>query len=220
MGGLPTSIVLFALLVLSTSAQTQPAQVFITWKARNFYPSYFEGKALPTLNSPVTVSMEAAKNGAWLDTSPYDISWELDGKYIGGGRGVKQATFIVTKGAGDTHFIRVSMTRGEETIGASLRIPVGNHTVVIDAPYPNGRGKGGAITLRAIPFFFNLSSLSDFSFMWIVDGTRQNTGSDSALTISGNSDLAPRTFSVSLEAQNQANPQEIASARGQFSIQP
>ncbi|MFH0806642.1 MAG: hypothetical protein V1885_02885 [Candidatus Brennerbacteria bacterium] len=213
-------LVSIAIWYAGVSAQTSLSQAFITWKASNFYPAFFKGKALPSLTSPISVAVEATKNGVLLDLSQTEILWEVDGKFIGGGRGVKQATFTATKGPGDAHFVHVSAFHGAETIETSLRIPTVQPILVIDAPYRGGRGSGGTMTLRAVPFFFNLSSLSDLSFAWTVDGMRQSVGSDTELTVSGSSNLAPRTFSVSLEAQNQRNLQEIAATRAQFSIEP
>lgn len=202
------------------SAQRDPIQAFITWKALNFYPAYFEGKALPSLNSPVTLAVEAARNSVLLDLSQAEITWEVDGKFIAGGRGVKRATFTVRKGVGDTHFARVSILLNRETFETSLRIPVAASAVVIDAPYPEARGSGGGITLRALPFFFNAVSLSDLSFSWLIDGERASAGSDSELTISGNAARGTRAFRVTLEAQNLRNLQETAVTKGQFSIAP
>ncbi|MDP3974946.1 MAG: hypothetical protein Q8P88_01505 [Candidatus Jorgensenbacteria bacterium] len=201
-------------------AQSQLGQVFITWKTSNFYPAYFEGKALPSLNSPVTVAVEVTKNGALLDLSQAEITWELDGKFIGGGRGVKQIPFAAAKGVGDTHFVRVSVVRGQETFETSLRIPIVGPTVSIDAPYPENRGEEGTITLRALPFFFNVSSLTDLSFSWIVNGVRRETGSDNALVISSEDLTAPQTFRVTLETLNRSGPRETATSRGQFTLVP
>lgn len=215
--------VIFSALVFSAfgaSAQSQSSQVFITWETSNFYPAYFEGKALPTLNSPVTVSVEATRNGALLDLSQAEIMWEIDGSFMAGGRGVKQVIFTIRKGVGDTHFVRVSTRLNQEMFESSVRVPVTSPLVVIDAPYPDRSGSGGGITLRALPFFFNMSSLSELSFSWLVDGVQTATESDNELAISGNNSLTPRTFQVSLEANNRVNPQETARARGQFSITP
>lgn len=215
------SIALFLVLAATTvSAQTPAMQLFLTWKALNFYPSNFEGKALATLNSTVVVSLEAIRGGTWLDLSPYELAWELDGTYLGGGRGVKQVRFIVTKGFGDSHFLRVSARLGSEILETSTRIPVADQRVVIDAPYPDHLARGNTITLHAVPFFFNIASLSDLSFTWTVGGERRAVGSDNELIISGGTTPSPRILNVTLEAQNRVNPQETASARGQFSINP
>lgn len=214
------AMAVFAALALDASAQQSAGQVFITWKTSNFYPAYFEGKALPSLNSPVTLAVEAARNGVLLDLSQAEITWEVDGKFIAGGRGVKRATFTVRKGVGDTYFARVSILLNRETLETSLRVPVAASVVVIDAPYPEARGSGGGITLRALPFFFNAVSLSDFSFSWLIDGERTSAGSDNELTISGDAALGIRAFRVTLETQNLRNPQETAATKGQFSIAP
>ena len=206
--------------VASVAAQNQADKVYITWKALNFYPAHFAGKALPTFGTPVTVAVEVTRNGVLLDLSQADITWELDGKFLSGGRNAKTARFTAAKGSGDTHFIRVSLVQNQEVLGSSLRIPVTSPTVVIGAPYPMGRGVGGAMTLYALPFFFNISSLDEFAFSWLIDGKRLATGSDHALTISNQELLGPRIFQVVLEAVNTENLGELSSRRATYTLTP
>jgi hypothetical protein len=214
------AVAIFAFFALSAYAQNQSSQVFITWKASNFYPAHFEGKALPTFGSPVTVAVEISRGGAFLDLSQADITWELDGKFLAGGRNTKEAHFTTTKGDGDTHFIRVTIVRGEESFESSLRIPVRAPSISIDAPYPEGRGSGGSITISALPFFFNVSALSEISFSWLVDGERLAAGNDHVLTISDESLTSARAFQVLLEAQNTRNSSESASRRATLALTP
>jgi hypothetical protein len=203
-----------------TSAQNQTSQVFITWRASNFYPAHFEGKAIPSAGSPVAVAVETIKNGALLNLAQAEIAWELDGRFLAGGKGVKYASFISTKGSGDAHHVHVSVSLGGEVFESSLRIPVTKPTVALDAPYPNRRGIKEGMTFRALPFFFNVPSLDELSFSWLIDGERKNTGSDNELTVTGGGNLRARSFSVTLETQNRTDPQETATTRGQFSIAP
>lgn len=218
-----SAIAIFSALVLSAfgaSAQSQLTQVFVTWETTNLYPANFEGKVLPTFGSPVSVSVEATRNGILLDLSQADITWELDGKFLIGGTNAHTARFIAAKGVDDTHFILVRIARGDERLETSLRIPVRAPSLAIDAPYPSGEGMGGSMTLYAIPFFFNATSLSNLSFSWLVDGERLATRNDHALTISSEGILNPRTFRVTLEATNTRDPGETATRRGTFTLFP
>ncbi len=201
-------------------AQSQPTQAFVTWRAENFYPSYFEGRVLPSSGSSVSLAVEVTQGGILRDLAQADIGWQVDGKFIGSGRGMKQAKFTATKGSGNSHFVRVSIAQNSELVEVSVRIPTTAPTVVIDAPYVDKRGTEGKITLSSLPYFFNASSLDDFRFSWTIDGERREVGSDTTLTIADAASIVARTFRIDLEALNTLNPMETATARNQFAITP
>lgn len=193
-------------------AQSQSSQAHITWKASNFYPSSFEGKALPTFGTPVTVALEVTQAGTLIDLSQAEITWELDGKFLTGGRNVKRATFTASKGAGETHFVRVVAERGSSSFGTSVRIPVEAPSVSIGAPYLIRTNLTDSIPLRALPFFFNVSSLREIGFQWNAGGiiSERRTG-DNTLSLSLG-DTFPSSVNISVTAASARDSSERANA--------
>lgn len=199
-------------------AQSQSSQAHITWKASNFYPSSFAGKALPTFGTPVTVTLEVTQAGALVDLSQAEITWELDGKFLTGGRNVKRATFTASKGVGETHFVRVAAERGSSSFGTSVRIPVEAPSVSIGAPYLVRTNLAEAISLRALPFFFNVSSLREMSFQWNVEGvvSERRTG-DNTLSLSLG-DTFPSLMNIAVTAASIRDSSERANASLQLNF--
>lgn len=219
---LTAAVLLFGIGAFSTHAQTAPTQAYVTWKASNFYLASFSGKALPSNGTSVALAVAVTRNGTLIDIGQANVVWDVDGKFLSGGVGQRTAAFIASKGAGDSYFAHVTVTLGGETIEGAAQIPVTGPVVVLDMPYPNGTAHGDTITLRALPFFFSASSLSDLSFSWFIDGTEKNTGSDNELTINagGGDSTLSRVFHAIVNAQNERNPVETASAREQFTVTP
>ncbi|KKT90566.1 MAG: hypothetical protein UW92_C0034G0008 [Candidatus Jorgensenbacteria bacterium GW2011_GWA2_45_13] len=63
--------------------------------------------------------------------------------------------------------------------GEFLQKGIGLSTVT----FPIGKVAGSVITLHSIPYFFNISSLSDLSFSWMVGGFIQNNEASSDITL-------------------------------------
>ncbi len=80
-----SAVLLFSL--KSANAQTASSpQFLVTWKASNSYiPSFYQGKALPSLEIEITASLELISNGHVVDLSSQNIYWYLDRG--SGGRG-------------------------------------------------------------------------------------------------------------------------------------
>lgn len=184
--------VLFLLLFLSlgllmsgVSAQTENSgNGFITWHSNSFYPSNFEGKPLPVNQSTVTASVTLLQNQKIQDISNFPISWYLDGDFLQKGVGLSTITLPIGKTSGSTYSLKASIGVSAGVVSSLIIIPVSNPEVVLDTSLPDRFVKvGDVVTLQSIPYFFNISSISDLSFSWFINGLLQENESSSGITL-------------------------------------
>ena len=206
-------VISYQLLVGNASAQT-PAQVILTWQANNFYPADYTGKALATPNTPVTVSAEVLRDGKLIDLSEGTFTWYVDEKFLNRTQGLKEILFTVKKPVGDSHFIRVTIQLGNSLFESSIRVPVSKHLVVLENPYPNQLVRVGSKTIiRAVPYFFNISSFQDLTFSWQINNSEQGGGgSDNQLVLNIGTPQTPsqNKLRITTLVQNKNNPLEFA----------
>jgi hypothetical protein len=203
-------IVLFVLAsAVFAHAQTAPnqgaSQLMVTWHAaRSYIPPSYSGKALPNQSSAITASVEAFTNGVRGDLSTVTVYWYLNGVLLGGGPGVRSMTFNPFGGGGSQN-LRVQATDypGGLLI-TSVSIPVVTPQIVVEAPYAGGVFSVNPLLVRAVPYFFNITSANQLGFAWTVNGqTTGNAENPDQLQVS----LAPgtqsgSTIAVSVAATN------------------
>jgi len=203
---------------LVAGAQT-PAQVILTWQANNFYPADYAGKALATPNTPVTISVEVLRDGKLLDTSEGTFTWYVDEKLIDRAQGLKEILFTVKNPVGDSHFVRVAIKLENDVFENSTRIPVSEHVVAIEAPYPDKLVRAGSkALLQAMPYFFNVFSLEDLTFSWKINERVSEAGSDNQLILNVGTPQteAQRTIQIISTVQNSRNFLEFSRERIQL----
>lgn len=170
----------------SGSAQTfsNEPNLIISWHPFNFYPADYYGKPIPSPGTPVLVSVEALQGGKLLDLSKASFSWEIDGKFLTSGVGIKEALFTSQQTSKNSQLVRVTVTSEGNRWEASIGIPVVRPLVVIDAPFPDRRVEGGTpVTLYALPFFFPVQQFEDLTFSWSVDNGEKIESSLNDLSI-------------------------------------
>ena len=151
-------------------AQTSP-QFMISWKAYNYSPSWYQGKNFPVYSSPVEISFELLEDNKIVNLSKNEIRWYINNNLFTKGNGLQTIRFIHKNQAGTNISVRIAVEnyKGEE-LNKFVYIPVKNPEAIINAPYLTGKVKiGQTYQLKAFPFFFNASSLNDFSFNWTVN---------------------------------------------------
>ncbi|MFA6365026.1 MAG: hypothetical protein WCW78_01360 [Candidatus Paceibacterota bacterium] len=204
----------------SSFAQTSPT-AYITWRANNFYPAGFTGKALPTPGTRILVAAEIVKNGKLFDSSTSLFSWSVDGRLALTGVGKKEYSFTATKNDNNSHFVQVSVKMGVDIAVDSLTIPLTIPQAVIEAPFPFGRvpenTKGSA---QAIPYFFNVTSFSDLLFSWRVNSFEKNAGTNNQLAFeTGSPQLASdKLLEIVSYIQTAKGAYELATSRAQLTI--
>lgn len=210
------SILILALLISFRSrgfAQTSNP-VIITWQANNFYPADYQGRVLPSFDTPIAVAAEVVQNNKLTDLSQANFLWYVDENLISRGVGLKETTFNAKKSAGDYHFIRVVIqTPDGGSFTNSTRIYVQTPMIIITGDFPNQAILVNDQTvLNAVPYFFNVTSLNDLNFSWLVNGQQQNSGSDNQLllTINGPKAASGGSLQLMAAAQNIKNPFESA----------
>ena len=214
------AVLAFVLIFGGVLAQTPP-QIILTWQANNFYPSDYPGKAVASPDSSVTVAAEVLLNSKLLDLSQADFTWLADDKIAGRGKNLKEVSFQTKKTAGDSVFVRVIIEIGEETLENSIRIPTERPVVVIDAPLPDrGIASGGAVTLRAMPYFFSVSSLEDLEFLWRVNDMERGGEGRNLITLNVGSPQTEgqRTIRITSSVQNKKNLFEFSNGKIELNV--
>lgn len=193
-------------------AQTTSIKGMLTWQAQSFYPSDYLAKAPATKNSRIVLGLIATENGSLINLSNYTIIWYIDGKFSRRGEGLTETSFRAGKSVGDYHFVRVVATSGNKKFESSVQVPIESYSIVIEAPFINNIIDGTKpVTLRAVPYFFNIASLGELMFAWTVRGERNDPGFDNELTISFTNPPAPGTrIDASVTAHNQSRVLEFA----------
>jgi len=191
-------------------AQSPQGQVIITWQANNFYPADYKGKALAVNQNTVTVAAELLKNQKLQDLSKATITWFLDDDFLSSGTNLKETTFRITKTKGDSHFVRAVVGLGAEEFEGTISIPVFGPVVVIENPNPYPLVKGETqLSLRAIPYFFNITGLNDLTLRWQINNGQPiyKSGSDNEIVLNVGSPQqgASNKINVTVFAQNQKN---------------
>ena len=202
---------------LSAGAQTAPQrEIILSWRALNFFPANFEGKALASPFSPVLVGVEAVENGKFVDISQMPVSWKLDNKFLQSGTGLKEVLFRVQKNKGDFHIVQVSIGKNGAGGEESILIPIAPQTIVVELPYQgNSISPNIENTIKAIPYFFNIQALNDLSFFWQVNNTKEGGNSNNTLILkTGTPQVkSQNTIEITASAQNNENPLEFAKTK-------
>ncbi len=208
---LTTCIVLLAVSAAVAHAAGAP-QLTITWRADNYTPNDFEGRVLPSPNTPVTVSVEATIDGKLADLSKANIAWYKDGERFDFGPGLKETTFTASETDAGSHFVRATVSVNGATAEQTLRVPVVRPTAVLEVPYPDRAVPAESVAnLTSVPYFFNASVITDFVFSWASGDLKQNSGSDNVLALKVGTPYtdSQRTVTVNSYIQNRKDPFEI-----------
>lgn len=182
-----------------------PPQIILTWNASSFYPSNFYGRALPSSGTPIDVSASLLINGKFVDTSNTNFVWYKSGDKLTEGVGLNQITTSVDDTTSGNVFIDVEATVGEETVSQSIAIPLTQPIVAIEIPYPYKTITANTnVTLRAVPYFFNISSLSRLVFYWQVGDVKKNMGSENSISLKIGSPYSDAQKKVSVSSYIQS----------------
>ncbi len=220
MNAIKTTLVALAVLVvaagtaakINAQATGNNYSAIITWRANNYHPSDFLGKALPTNGTTVSLSVIVLNNQKVQDSLSLPILWYVDGNFMNGGVGQSRTSFTVTKTAGDSHVVSVQIGVGGQTISASTRIPVTSYKAVINAPYPAQTvNQNSTANLEIIPYFFNVTSFNDFLFSWNVNNLQNVTSTtDNTLALQVGQVGTAQNISINASVENSANAFEFA----------
>lgn len=210
-----------ALLVFSDVGAQSISQAVITWQANNFFSSDYLGKALPSTGTRVSLSVAIISGGKIVSLSGARIFWYVDEKLISRSD-EPNVTFTATKRGGDNHFVRVVVESQGGRFEDSTRVPVVKPSLAVGIPYPgNIVPQNSDIRLKALPFFFNISSLDGLKFSWRVGEERVTNVSENELVIKIGTPLSELQKNLLLvaTAENVGNPSEVGEEIVRLKIQ-
>ncbi len=167
------SLGFFAVATPLVQAQTSSnPQFLVTWKAVGSYiPPSYVGKALPSYGSNITASFELVSQGKILNIQNETIYWYLDDNLIGGGEGIQSITFPPIGAAPDSLELKIQLPDyAGGYLTHTIEIPFVTPQVVLYSPFPGSKFSTNPLTISALPYFFNVSSTSNLSYTWAVNG--------------------------------------------------
>ena len=201
--------ILFLLPSVTAGQTTNP--IIITWQANNYFPSSYAGKAAVTPGTLIIASVEVYQNSKLADLSGADIRWYVDDISIGSGRGMKTISFSARQQQNGYQNLRVVVNTGNTQLENSSQIPISQPVVVIVFPSPDKTVRAGdQLELSAIPFFFNVGSLSELKFVWLINN-QQVAGQDNrvSINIGAPQSIYQSSIPVAVTIQNSNNPYEF-----------
>ncbi|MDD5430991.1 MAG: hypothetical protein PHP03_02090 [Candidatus Pacebacteria bacterium] len=198
------------------SAQTQP-EFIISWRTNAYVPSTYAGKIIPSAGSMVDISFDVLENGKLIDVSGKKIKWSSSGKTLQTGTGLKNIIFTISSTETSEKSISISIADYKgATLDKTISIPIASPKIIIDAPIPGKEiSIGQDYTFRALPYFFNVPSLSNLSFEWQMGGQnleQTNPLRPDILSANLNSQfkITYNTISLSVIVKNISNQLETA----------
>lgn len=153
------------------------------WSADSYVPFGYQGRALPTQGSWVTVSADLRISGGNPKNLKY--SWFLDGIFqeAKSGYGKDDFEFAIRKGRNASYEILVKIFNESRTfyIEKSIEVPITNPDMVvysknssqINLPYTASMKTFKVISNKetsflALPYFFNVEYLGNLEFEWTL----------------------------------------------------
>ncbi len=191
-------------------AATEP---IISWRAVSYVPAGFIGKVYPTANARVEAAVTLVDGNKIVNLSRNQIQWFLDDAPVGGATGQTSAVFNAGTVYGN-HVIRVAISYQGSTIENSRIFSIVKPEIVLTTPAPYQQIAIGKNAFRALPYFFNTTSLQDLRFTWLGNNQLLNLqqSSPDALNINFTSTGSgfSSDFNLTSTIENRLNPLEIS----------
>lgn len=167
------SIVILFVTLTATTKITVGAELptfWVTWNALSYTAPHFEGKALPSIGTPINVAFELVSNGKVVTLGSQEVRWYLGETMVKKGQGVKEYSFRsgISSGA---YLVRIELPgfKGGASLIKSIQIPATRPELVLDAPYNRSAITGSELNLQALAYYFNASRSSDLLWNWKVN---------------------------------------------------
>jgi hypothetical protein len=209
---LGAAVFMFYSITLSRGAGPQ---LFVTWRAATYTPADYQGKALPTWNSLVTISFELLSNGKPVDLSKQTVYWYLSDSLLKGGVGLQTLSLVTPQNSQDTLSLKVEIPNfGGNMLDKDINIPIVAPRAVVNAPYPEGKFSVTSAEVQALPYFFNVQDPLALSYDWNVNGATPPGAEDpTVLTTTINSDApSGANLNIILFIKNPKNDSETAAS--------
>lgn len=166
--------------LLQPSISNQSIEFLIDWKANTYAPADYDGKAMPTYGSKITLS---ATPLSMVNENDYVYNWTIDLAFSPETNGQPTTDFIVRKTAGGEHsvYLEISDKKTGGTIKEyAVTIPIfspfsviyqkNDGGALIPLNIENAAKPGGQLNLIARPFFFNKTTSSkSLNYKWRIN---------------------------------------------------
>lgn len=181
--------------LLNPSLSDKTVDFFIDWSAQTYVPPEYDGRALPSYNSKITLS---ATPLSLINESDYQYNWIIDLASTPSNNGKPIVIFPSIKTSGGEHIIYLTITNkktGKIMKEYSLSIPITSPQNFVYAKLSNGHlsllnmeNKANAnaqLNLMAKPFFFNKTDPSQaLIFQWMLNNQKAQWSESNDLSIS------------------------------------
>ncbi|TSC59778.1 MAG: hypothetical protein LiPW15_798 [Parcubacteria group bacterium LiPW_15] len=209
-------------LPLEGFGQTAQPVAVLSWKAKTYVPSSYQGKILPGSTTPLLASLDIFMSGKAVNLSGYKIYWYLNNTLIDRGVGLQSVSIRTpqTLGGGSITLRAQIPDFSSGSLVKSVSIPLVSPSIVIENPSGPSELFSKTLRLKIVPYFFTVSDLSSLKFNWSVGGIEVKAAEDPQnLIINTNPDAAPgAALSVSATVSNPAGYFESASAQKSFTL--
>jgi len=209
---------------------------YLIWSADTYVPYEYQGRALPSPGSKITVQAIVTAIG---DTTNLKYSWFIENIFQSSKSGYGRTTFsfYASQRPNGYQTIKVQVFNEDRTIfdEISIEIPIvqpevvihsyQNHSIFSDQTVKTSNiSSGKNFFFTAKPYFFSINKLTDLSFQWKF--ANQEPLISSAynanvlnLAIQGKNDEKVIENSLWLNVVNKNNPQQKAMQTIRISIQ-
>lgn len=203
---------------LSANAQSAP-EILLTWQGKNYTPGWYIGRSLPIKKTGLAAAVELVYNGKIADLSKTEIRWFLGTHLYKLGLGTKIFPFATPSFTNEDRVLRVVVFDYlGQNYEKSVRIPLINPDVVIDAPYPDGKIAASLNGLKAIPFYFN-AARENIKYSWVANNEKADAGtSANDISVDASRGESGSQVKISVRAFNGNDILEFADSNINFLI--
>jgi hypothetical protein len=161
------------------------AEILLTWKANNYTPPTYKGKAIPSGRTAIIASMQLIDNGEIVDVSDRKIIWYVNNEFYESGLGLQTIQTGTPKFPGEIVFIRAEIQNYKnQNLLKTVEIKTVRPEIIIETSYPNNTTFERVLTAYANPYFFNVKNAKDLVYKWTVNEQEaQSTENPQVLTI-------------------------------------
>lgn len=181
---------------LWSMAQQSAGEVFITWRGNTYVPPKYAGKAMPTAESRIFLSVFMTKNDRLVDLSTQNVYWYINDEFEDGGVGKQRINIKGPRMAAGTYDIRVEIP----SLGVlkTIEIPFAPPRLAIETRLINNRTSESNLMFYLHPMFFNVGEKRTLDVLWSLNG--------------GPKKKSEQPFIYNLEISPGSNPNQIGVA--------
>lgn len=207
--------------VAENTASVNSFTAVLAWRADSFVPADYEGKALASVGSRVTVTALPEIRGEKSEDLLY--TWYLDAEsQVRNVVGEEEFSFFISKNVRSVSVIvEVSNQSQSLSVKQAINVPVVRPSAALA---PAGASltiaPGAKTTVRAVPLYFHIASLNELSFVWSFGGhTVAGVPPDPhVLSLAVPLESGRGTRMLFLDIENKSAPEETARAEMEVNI--